>query len=366
MEKAIAPILLVIDHFGSGGAQRQIVAIANCLVKSGKIVHIVNYYPQYDHHRSSVDERVLIHDLNKKGKLGVGIIVGLIQLLKKYRYQSALAFLDTPAFYLEMASLLSRKSTKIFFSERSAIELKPKGVLTGLKNKLHNVCYHLTSNSMVQSDTLKAHYGTEKVSYIPNIMSDQLFKLPIKVATKELATFIVISHTRPFKNFKYVAEALVAYQKRYQSPPPTVQWYGEIYPSAELDDIYHFLSANKLEKKLIFHGAVKNVNTIIQNASFLIHASQYESSANAVAEALAAATPVIVGNIPEHKVMIEKSNAGYLVDLKSAAELSEIMRKAENLSQDDYMRLCQKARSYAYTNHKSETVLAKYINLLGS
>jgi glycosyltransferase involved in cell wall biosynthesis len=359
-----SPILLVIDHFGSGGAQRQIVAIANGLVNIGLTVHIVNYYPQFEHHRNSIDKQVIIHDLRKKGKLGVGVIIGMIRLLRKYHYQSALAFLDTPAFYLEIASLFSNSDTKIFFSERSAIELKPKGVLSGLKKNLHKLTSHITSNSMVQTEMLKKYYGDNHISYIPNIMADELFQLPCNDKKFQLKAFIVLSHTRPFKNFIYVAQALVLYKKIYKSPPPVIQWYGEIYPSKELDNIKTLLSENKLQDNIVFHGAVKNVKELINDAYFLIHASLFESSANAVAEALTAATPVIVGNIPEHEAMIELSSAGYLVDLKDPLELSKVIRNAENLSSTEYIQLAQKARDYACSNHKSEQVIDKYSRLL--
>jgi glycosyltransferase involved in cell wall biosynthesis len=359
-----SPILLVIDHFGSGGAQRQIVAIANGLVNLGLKVHLVNYYPQYTHHRNSIDKRILVHDLNKKGKLGVGVIISMIRLMRKYHYQSALAFLDTPAFYLEIASLFCNGGIKIFFSERSAIELKPKGVLSGLKKKLHKLNSHITSNSIVQTEILQNYYGDSKVSYVPNIMSDELFKLPLKGNKFESKTFIVLSHTRPFKNFEYVAQALVLYKKNYRTSPPVVQWYGELYPSKELDNIKTLLSENKLEDNIIFYGAVNNVKELINDAYFLIHASLFESSANAVAEALTSATPVIVGNIPEHKAMIEQSSAGYLVDLKDPLELTKAIKSAENLSETDYSSLSQKARDYACLNHKSEYVIAKYNNLL--
>ncbi len=49
-------LLFVIDHFGSGGAQRQMVNLALGLSRRGHDVEFLVYYPEFDFFRARVDE----------------------------------------------------------------------------------------------------------------------------------------------------------------------------------------------------------------------------------------------------------------------------------------------------------------------
>ncbi len=363
MKKSI-PILLVIDHFGSGGAQRQIVNIANGLIAAGEDVHIFIYYPEFTHHRANLDNRVMVHEAVKSNKFGFSVVFKLIGLLYKYNYKSALVFLNTPAFYLELASLFYVKKITLTYSERTSLELMPTSFLSKIRYKFHGVCKNITSNSIVQSEKLKLVHVNKNVVYIPNAIPEPFFDIEINPKAIEERIFTVVAHTTPFKNFRYVAEALVLYKTNFSSPVPKIYWYGRIIKSNEFDLVERLLHEHDLTDNLVFFGSAENIPHVLENSFMLIHPSKFESSSNSVAEALATGTPTILGNISDHEIILKDSSAGFLVDLENPIELSHCLETVSKITSVEYQKLCLNAKSYAVKNFKSDSVLEKYSELL--
>jgi glycosyltransferase involved in cell wall biosynthesis len=364
MEKKSLPILLVVDHFGSGGAQRQIVAIANGLVAKGYQVHVFIYYPEHDHHRAGLNKRVIVKEVKKTNRYGINVILTLIKLLYKNKYFSAMAFLNTPSFYLEIASVFYIGKTKLFYSERSALEMYGKGMISRLRKRMHKICTHITSNSIGQTEELKEYFGSTKVSYLPNALPESFFNAQCSPSIKINGGFSVIAHTAKNKNHNYVALALIKYKELYEQCPPVINWYGQLYDEEQLLMTRALLKEHGLEHTLIFHGAIKNVPEVLSQTKFLIHPSLFESSANAVAEALTTGTPVILGNIGDHQAIVDISSSGLVVDLLNPEQLAKALYEYNNLSLSTYSLMSQNARKYAERVHKSDVVIAQYENIL--
>ncbi|MBO2657668.1 glycosyltransferase family 4 protein [Shewanella algae] len=355
------PILLVIDHFGSGGAQRQIVNIANGLIEAGEDVHVFIYYPHITHYKSFLDSKAIVHEVKKRGRYDLSGVFFIFKLLYKYNYKSAMAFLNTPAFYLEIASLFYFRKLNMVYSERTSLGLISRSLPTKLKRSLHHLCSFVTSNSIVQTEYLKDIYGKEKVVYIPNAVPDVFFQKKNVVVKRE---FTVLAHTTPFKNFMYVAEALVEYKKQFKVAPPTVNWYGRKEISPELEQTEKLLEAYDIKDSLVFHGPVSNVCEVLEASFFLIHPSKFESSANAVIEALSSSTPVLLGNLVEHREIVNQSSAGMCFDLAKPSELSKLMFEVIKLDSDAYSKLCDNAYVYSRANYRCSIVVKKYMDLL--
>jgi glycosyltransferase involved in cell wall biosynthesis len=359
-------VLFVIDHFGSGGAQRQVVNLANGLSNKGFKVHIVVYYPQYDHHRYALRSEVVVHELSKRTKLGITVPFNILYLLYKYRYKAVFGFLDTPGLYLELASLLYFHKTALCYSERSSLALQKKGPGYFIKQNLHKLCDFITSNSIAQTEALAAKFGSKKVRYIANAVPKVFHDVVKNSTTYSEKVFAVFSHTTPFKNFSYVVDSLIDYKVRFKSDPPIINWYGHIYESSELNIAREKLLLHGLQDSLIFHGPVSNVETILSKVFFLLHPSRFESSANAVAEALSTGTPVILGNINDHPIIVKESCSGFLVDLSNPSSLANSLNVALNISEEEYGNLCRNAKLYSSYNYADEVAVCKYLDIINN
>ena len=101
-------ILLVIDHFGSGGAQRQIVELAYGLKQHGHEVEMFVYVPQQVFFRSRLDEQqIIVHEYAKVRRFSFGVIFRLAALMRDGGFDIVISYLKNPNVYAELAKLIS-------------------------------------------------------------------------------------------------------------------------------------------------------------------------------------------------------------------------------------------------------------------
>src|SRR5690606_12750421 len=107
-------ILLVIDSFGPGGAQRQINLLGRELSRRGHSVVYFVYYPQFDHFWPN-DLRV--HHFRKDSAYSIKPVLALRKLVRANAYDILLAYLSTPSVYAELARF-GKKKPALIVSER--------------------------------------------------------------------------------------------------------------------------------------------------------------------------------------------------------------------------------------------------------
>ncbi len=117
----------------------------------------------------------------------------------------------------------------------------------------------------------------------------------------------------------------------------------------------------KLAKELAKRG-IKNIellgrvegeqyDRILSQAKALITTSQcYETFGMVVAEAYAAGVPVIAGNMGNLGALVYEGRTGFHYQYNSAQELVNAICKMEQLSDEEYRRMCQNAYKY-YIQH---------------
>jgi hypothetical protein len=112
-------ILCVIDHFCPGGAQRQMVNLACCLKYRGHHVKMFIYYHEFDFFRHIVEKSdIPIHEVHKRAGVSFKVLLSLLQLLKKVKFEAVISFLRKTNIFAELALFFS--GTKLIVAERSS------------------------------------------------------------------------------------------------------------------------------------------------------------------------------------------------------------------------------------------------------
>jgi hypothetical protein len=102
-------LLFVIDSFGSGGAQRQMVQLAVGLAEAGHELEFFIYVPSHDHFRRVVEDAdILVHEYVKSSRYSLGIVPRLARVMRDGAFDLVLAYLTTPGVYAELAARLNR------------------------------------------------------------------------------------------------------------------------------------------------------------------------------------------------------------------------------------------------------------------
>src|ERR1041385_6743395 len=96
-------LLFVIDSLGSGGAQRQVVTLAEGLSHRGHSIEFFTYLSR-DFFRTRLEKAgILIHDHRKRSRFSPDVIFALRNIFRRRAYDLVLSFLEVPNFYCELA-----------------------------------------------------------------------------------------------------------------------------------------------------------------------------------------------------------------------------------------------------------------------
>lgn len=364
-------ILLVIDSFGSGGAQRQIVNLALGLHKSGHQVEFFIYFPQYQHFRSAIEQTgILIHECKKQHRFSLNVIRQLRRQLMKGNYDIALSFLDTPNFYLEIASVGLTKPI-IVISERFVY---PDGRLPWpmwFLQQFHRLADQITVNSHHQRERMIEEFPwmKQRIKTIYNGVDLTLFT-PKTANITQSGSFqirlLVVSSVLPRKNILNLIHALAIYRQHY-GEPPLVHWAGAVQNSDESQSIY--TEANQLLERLgllsawCWLGVRSDISALLHEYDALIHPSLYEGLPNAICEALAAGRPVLAANNGDNGRLLQNGQAGLLFDPKRPDDIAKQLHKFVQLTSESRQVMAAKARAIAERELAPSTYISNYEKL---
>ncbi len=363
-------LLCVIDHFGSGGAQRQLVELACGLKKRGHDVEIFIYYPEYNFFRSRIDAAniSIIHCEATRPK-PVQIIHKLTKLLGQNKYDIILSFLNNPNLYAEL-SRIWHKDIKLVVSERSNYLDDKSKIGSYLRRNCYRLADHVVANSITQKDWLTQNYRhlINKVSSIYNGFNIDEYTAPLHIPqNKHDLKLLVIGRVDAVKNGLNLFYALKLFHKM-NGWVPTVSWVGrrDVTPEG-------LKYAVKLEHKLnqcieigqkwSWLGERDDVIALLRSHHALVHPSLYEGLPNVICEALASGRPVLASNVCDHGYLIGDNERGFLFDPNKPEEICGAIQKLSESSSVEWNDMHKAAIDYAHKNLSVHKLTTEYENL---
>lgn len=355
-------ILCVIDHFGSGGAQRQIVSLALGLAARGYNVEFFNYYPEHDFFRHEVEQSgIIIHDCSK-GKKGFSykVLLNLKKLMKLNKYDVSIAFLDTPSLYLLMAGFQTR--TKLIVSDRNSFLGQYRFNLS-VKRQIYRLADYVVANSHTQRDwlircsrlpqkkviTIYNGYDYKRFPFSPSDLSD----------IKEL-NILAIGRICSLKNIENLVYALDLFNAKHNWLPK-ISWVGRSDSSDYEKKIYELLdSKTGVKNSWAWLGQRKDIPKLFAEHDALILPSIYEGLPNVVCEALLSGKPVLTSNVCDNPLLVPEGIRGFLFDPHSPCSISNTIERLLAMSPAQWNLMCAGNRKYAVENLSIDKMVASY------
>lgn len=362
--------LFIIDSLGSGGAQRQLANLALGLHGEACEVEFFVYYPEHNYFEPVLEAAgVKIHKYTKRGRYSPSVLFALICLIDREQYSFCLSFLDTPNFYCEFASLLSRQFPPLIVSERNSYPAGGPSLQKRVLEQFHRLAQRVSVNSHDQARRMiQVHPWLEtRLSIIYNGVDLGLFRslgLPPIHDRVFLSVGSVISRKNPLG----LALALVEYVRMF-GDPPTIHWLGAIYEdavSSEYEKVNRVLTAHHLEDHWRWLGESHDLHLLYPQYSALVHPSLREGLPNVVCEAMACGLPVLAGRIGEQPRLITPGVQGLLFDPKSPTDLAGAMYAFLQLEGKQRRDMGMEARAFAEREFGYEVYVNRYKSLFQS
>lgn len=368
-------LLLVIDHLGLGGAQRQIAELACGLAQRGHTVELFNYFPQHNFFLDRViGNGIAVHEYRKGSGFSFGVVRAIAALLRHGNFDLVISFLNNPNIYAEIASLAAPGS-RLVVSERCSHHDDRLMLAAAGKRLLHALSTHIVTNSQTHATWLRKKWWLrDKVSCIYNgldleALAPAHFAAPAPRNLRLLAVGRVCAQKNPLN----LIAALRCFNSRH-GYVPEVSWAGRRDPSragrhyaAQVDEL--LASLPEISARWQWLGEQLDVPSLLRRHDALIHPSLYEGLPNAVCEALAAGLPVLISNVCDHSQLVVEDERGFLFNPSDPQSIAASIEKATELDADGWLTLSCNARSYAETHLGVANMVDRYerlfINLTG-
>jgi len=140
---------------------------------------------------------------------------------------------------------------------------------------------------------------------------------PFKMGTPQL---LFVGNLYPTKNVKFIVKSMKKILEDF--PKAHLQIVGG---GTEFENIKSQINKYNLEKQIELVGRVSNEELPLRCSSCDIYmsASKFETFGLPIIESMACGKPAILSNIPPHKELVEKSNAGILFENNDVPSMKE-------------------------------------------
>lgn len=363
-------ILMLIDHFGSGGAQRQIVNLSKGLKLQGYDIEFAIYYPQFKHFESDVREAgIHINELKKAGRFSFKIVYSVCKLIRKKRFDLIISFLNTPNSYAEIASAIS--GVKCIVSERSAFPNNKISLLRYCQCYLHALAGSIVINSKSHQCAVDTAFPflRKKTRVIYNIVEKEFFDIGNNRQAVKNDRVLSVGTINSNKNSILLINALYFLKQKY-NVEICVTWAGKVGQSDEDTRFYkqcvELLKNYGISNQWVWAGEVSDITKLYHTHSILVHCSFFEGLPNAICEGMASGLIVLASNVNEHPNLLQDIDADLLFDPNDSRELGRKLYDVLNLDIRRKQELVDRTYNRARTFFDRISILEKFDQLIKS
>lgn len=354
-------VLCLIDSFGPGGAQRQMVGLASFLKERGYDVITACYY----------DNRFFVGKLLSDGvpyvfiKKARGVFFRIwyvARFICRIKPDVLISYLETPSVCACIAHFFIHRF-RLIVSERNTTQH------TGLKEiirfTLFRMADYVVPNAFTQADYIRNRFPvlTNKIVTIPNFVDLQHFTPLNRRKRREVPEILVAATIWGSKNTLGFVDAVALLKERGYNFH--ISWYGK-----DITHLDYFSQCQEKINRLGVEGFLEmkektaNIKEKYQAADFFCLPSFYEGTPNVICEAMACGLPIACSDICDNSRYVEEEVNGFLFDPHNVSSIADAIEHLLLLDESEYLAFCQNSRSRAEEKMSKEVFVQSYIALI--
>lgn len=352
-------VVLVISNLEYGGAQRQVVQIANELPSRGFTVHVCSlssYVPLAADLRAPQEQ---LHVIRKRWKFDISTVLRLAVFLRRVKADVAHGFLFDANIAVRLAGFLARTPLVIDSERNSNYSLKRRQVLAyDMTRRLRHLC---VANSRAGAQfnsrltgTAPGQYrvvynGVDVKRFCPGDRGHRRRSLGLDDGEYVIGMF---ASFKPQKNHEMALRAFA----RLVSRVPTARL---LLVGDELAGGFHGSGRHKqvvsglidelgIRDRCVTLGNRSDVETLYPACDVVVLPSWFEGTPNVALEAMACGVPVVATDVADNAHLIPDGKAGRIVSLGDVGGLATALAELAARPQETARMGCF-ARSWVAT-----------------
>lgn len=329
-------VLLIISNCGFGGAEKNLIWLANELVKDGVSVTFYAYENYIAHYHINDSVHLILPNRKYNGRYIRRIRQGydILKVLYQNKFDTVVSFLNFPNYFTCFY--------KLFFNYRLLISDRgDPNRIKGIEKVVRNILFNLADAVVLQS-----------------LFAERVFPLSIRNKTVIIKNFINFIDTIPDSNVSVVIGCVgrfVISEKRQdlvlrafklfsqKNPNYILGFYGDGPDRATIESIIVELG---LVGRVKLFGYISDMESVFTSMKVLVSASDTEGIPNVILEAMAYGIPVIATDYSPGGVneLIIDSFDGYIV---ARGDFETISNRLDILVNDDkiYFEMSKQAQN---------------------
>lgn len=304
---------------GAGGAERQIIMLANAMAEKGHDVHLIILVENKSQYKKS--KNLKIYDLSeielKKGNKIINRFLALKKVLRIIKPDISVHYWFQSVYFCAM--MAKSITGRVIYSERGD---PGDSEYRGLLGLVRRISLKKVDGFVFQSKGAQEYFNNTVINksiVISNSVHKDIrkYKSPCLYREKKIVN---IGRLDSQKNQKLLINSFAAVLEKY--PDYILEIYGEGKLKEDLEKQIENLN---LQNKVFLKGVVKGILNSIYNASLFILSSDFEGMPNALMEAMALGIPSISTDCRPGgaREIINNGEDGFIVPIQDEKLLKE-------------------------------------------
>lgn len=363
LQSQIKSAMLIIGQLGRGGAEKQLILLANSLASADIATTLVSFHG--GERQSQVSEKVNLVILQERPPERVPWLITITprlwwviwrqqpQLLIAFLLYAYLASIPLAAISTNAIRVSSRRSLGMFKDVKWVLHIER---LVNALTDLVIANSHAVANYAIKQEAL----DPQKVKVIQNVLPKVWYTKPLNPlaagSSDREVTILNVANLIAYKGQQTLIEAIAVVRERF--PETTLRIVGDGPERNAITEL-----AAKLEVPLDVTGFSEVDYTTYQSGEIFVLSSNEEGMSNALMEAMAAGLPIVATDVGGNSEVL--GDSGLLVPPGNPIELaSAIGRLLEDPSLA--ISLGRSARSRAERLFDADNVGRSYLELIGA
>ena len=318
-------VLIVIAQLDRGGAERQVVNLANRLAPEGFEPEVAVFYPNGDLEPELRGAGIRVHQIRRTSKVGHESILHLSRILRKGRHGIVHSFLWPANWRSRLAGILA--GTPVIISSTRSLEtwLRPHHVTVDRLLARRTDAIIVNAEAIRDFLVRREKIPPRLIHVIRNGLDTTRFeRLPgrdearVGIGLPPGAPVVLsVGNLQPEKNHEDFLR--MAVQVAHHVPDARFVLVGGGERRRALETAATELG---LQEKVVWAGPQEEVIPFLAASDVFVNTSRREGCCNAILEAMAAGRPVVAFSVGGNPELIEPGRTGALVPFGDIAGLS--------------------------------------------
>jgi glycosyltransferase involved in cell wall biosynthesis len=356
----MSKIILFTDSLGAGGAQRQLVGLAQLLQEKGLDTMVLTYHKD-EFYLPFLQEYSIKYVLLKNVQSAFKRINAVIKFVKQEKPDTLIAYQETPSLIACLVKMVFPK-TKVIVSERNTTQVLD--FKTKLRFFLYKWADRIVPNSYSQEKYIKTYNPKlgKKITTITNFVDLEKFSPIERVRNKRPIIMVAATIFKSKNTLGFIDAMKIVKEKGYDFE---VWWYGKA-----LSFIDYFNEAQQKIKSLDLDNYIflleksKDIKSKYDEADYFCLPSFYEGTPNVICEAIACGLPIICSDVCDNSVYVHENRNGFLFDPHSPEDIANKIITALNLDSDIYFKYTQESCTIAQEKLSAVLFVEKYMKII--